>query len=210
LPPFQDMNEGLSQARDNVAASATSIGCASNRGCRSCARCKPSRMGHCYSSIAASLVLRVWSASARRRATRAGRAATGSRRSASHGRARTPTATNFLKVTGSRRAPTERASAETADKHASPQAEAEEVFSIFWTPTVQTVPLDIEYGCGVSFELGRFTAAALQLDDRGRSLKSPPNGDAEYWMQNIECPIKWAVASRCGTDNVLNYPLGHA
>ena len=50
------------------------------------------------------------------------------------------------------------------------------------------------YGYGVSIELGRFTAAVLQLDDRGDSLKSPP----KQGMQNIEGPINWAVASRRG------------
>ena len=43
-------------------------GFASNPGCPSCARCKPSPMGRCYSSIAASSVSRVSLASATRRA----------------------------------------------------------------------------------------------------------------------------------------------
>jgi hypothetical protein len=41
------------------------------------------------------------------------------------------------------------APAETADEHASLQAEAEEAFLYIWAPTVPTVPLDIGYGCGV-------------------------------------------------------------
>ena len=73
------------------------------------------------------------------------------------------------------------APAETADEHASLQAEAEEAFLYIWAPTVQTVPLDIGYGCGVSIDLGRFTAGALQLDDRGARSSLPRNGDAEYW-----------------------------
>ena len=53
-------------------------------------------------------------------------------------------------------------------------------FSIFWTPTVQTVPMDNGYEHGVSIELERFTAAALQLDDRGARSSLPQSGDAEY------------------------------
>jgi hypothetical protein len=54
------------------------------------------------------------------------------------------------------------------------------LFSIFWTPTVQTVPMDNGYGYGVSIELERFTAAVLQLDGRGARSSLPQNGDARY------------------------------
>ena len=51
--------------------------------------------------------------------------------------------------------------------------------------------MDNGYGYGVSIELEQFTAAALQLDDRALAQASPKTG-----MQNIECPVNWAVASR--------------
>ena len=64
--------------------------------------------------------------------------------------------------------------------------------------------MDNGYGYGASIELERFTAAALQLDGRGAQV-SPKTG-----VQDIEAPINWAVAGEgCGTDNVLNHPLGH-
>jgi hypothetical protein len=64
-----------------------------------------------------------------------------------------------------------------AAENPSLQAEAEEAFFYILAPTVQTVLLDNGYGYGVSIELGRFTAAALQLDDRVRaSLASPKRG----------------------------------
>ena len=50
----------------------TCIGCAANRGCRSCARCKPSRTANCYSITAASLVSRASCPSAGHQAIRAG------------------------------------------------------------------------------------------------------------------------------------------
>ena len=69
-----------------------------NRGCRSCARCKPSRTAHCYSITATSLALRVSCPSAWRRATREGRAAIGSSRSARVGSASMPSAIACLRV----------------------------------------------------------------------------------------------------------------
>ena len=68
-----------------------------------------------------------------------------------------------------------------AAENPSLQAEAEEAFFYILAPTVQTVLLDNGYGYGVSIELRRFTAAALQLDDRALAQASPKTG-----MQNIE------------------------
>jgi hypothetical protein len=82
-----------------------------------------------------------------------------------------------------------RAPAETADKHALLQAEAEEAF-LYILVTYRT-DSSVGQRVPVSIELGRFTAAALQLDDRGARSNPPKTG-----MQNIECPLNWAVSWR--------------
>jgi hypothetical protein len=55
--------------------------------------------------------------------------------------------------------------------------------------------MDNGYGRGVPIEFGRIAATALQLMNRG-SLKSPPKRGCRN--------------EGCGTDNVLNYPVGRA
>jgi hypothetical protein len=49
---------------------------------------------------------------------------------------------------------------------------------MFWTPTVQTVPLDKGYGA--SIELGRFTAPVCSMMIRWPRSSLPRNGGTEY------------------------------